>query len=490
MRFPTLFDFAIALVGCQALASFGAAPGPVRSWLTTEDLRFRLTPQAEIAWQPGTPDAGPDVVRILPDRTHQAMFGMGASLEPTTCSNLARLPDAERRRAIDLLVHPSRGIGMNLMRVCIGTPDFTGDPWYSYCDVPPGETDPDLRRFSIDKDRGYILPVLREAAKANPDLRFFASPWSPPGWMKSNGTMIGGHLLPRWYDAYARYFVRFVQAYAAEGVPIHAVTVQNEPGVDRAKEKDPKWHYPSCHWTGEQERDFIRDHLGPAFRAAGLETRIWCYDHNYNLEPKGDDAGIGHPRTILSDPKAAAFVDGVAFHGYVGDPSGMTRFHGEFPAVPIHFTEGSVFSIWGPYDLIQRFRNRASSYNAWVCLLDDKGRPNNGPFPATHAILKLHSDTLRIEELLEYYAYGHFMKFVRVGAHRIESPAGTKDFDHVAFRNPDGTVVVVGVNTTTEPIPVRWALDDRIAVSEVPAKSVRTWAFDLPAPNPVPRQSR
>ena len=122
--------------------------------------------------------------------------------------------------------------------------------------------------------------------------------------------------------AYAQYFVRFIQAYETAGIPIYAVTIQNEPGVDRAKEKNPKWHYPSCRWTGEQERDFIRDHLGPALRQAGLKTKIWCYDHNYNERSTGDDPGLDYPRKICRDAKAAAFVDGVAFHGYEGKPSG------------------------------------------------------------------------------------------------------------------------------------------------------------------------
>jgi glucosylceramidase len=276
--------------------------------------------------------------------------------------------------------------------------------------------------------------------------------------MKTTGDLIGGELQPEWYSAYARYFVSFVKAYEAEGIPIYAVTVQNEPGVDRAKEKDPKWFYPSCHWTGAQERDFIRDHLGPAFRRAGLKTKIWCYDHNYNLQPGGDSAGLGHPRVILRDPRAATFVDGVAFHHYQGEPTGMTSFHEEFPHTPIYFTEGSVFPIHGAHDLIERLRNWACSYNAWVTMLDDNGRPNNGPFPATSAIMKLHTGALRVEELFEFYSYGQFMKFIPRGAVRIESTPGTADFNNVAFRDPDGSVTLIIVNTTgsAKPFGVDW----------------------------------
>ena len=347
-------------------------------------------------WQAGPAPRG-ERLEVNPAETYQTMLGLGSSLEPATCSNLWRMAEADRERTVERLVSPTAGIGMNLMRICIGTPDFTGDPWYSYNDLPAGETDPGLQRFSIEKDRAYILPVLKLARQKNPDLLFFASPWSPPGWMKSTGTMIGGHLLPPWYPAYAEYFVKFIRAYEAEGIPIYAVTIQNEPGVDRAKERNPKWFYPSCHWTGEQERDFIRDHLGPAFRRHGLPTRIWCYDHNYNARTRGDDPGLAYPRTILRDPQAAQFVSGVAFHGYAGEPAGMSVFHQEFPHVPLYFTEGSVFGIKGGVELIEKLRNWASGYNAWVTILDDNGKPNNGPFDASRTIITLDPKTREAE---------------------------------------------------------------------------------------------
>jgi glucosylceramidase len=348
------------LVSVPAMPSFAAQP--IRWWVSTVDLKQQVTEQPLLPWQTAGKSRG-SRIEVKPAETYQTMLGLGSSLEPSTCWNLSRMSAEDRERTLERLVDRERGIGMNLMRLCMGTPDFTGDPWYSYNDLGPGETDPELKRFSIEQDRACILPVLKLAKAKNPDLLFFASPWSPPGWMKSTGTMIGGQLLPQWYAAYAEYFVKFIRAYEAEGIPIYAVTIQNEPGVDRAKEKNPKWHYPSCRWTGEQERDFIRDHLGPAFRRHGLRTLIWCYDHNYNAQPRGDDPGIAYPRTILRDPQAAQFVDGVAFHGYAGGPSGMSVFHREFPNVSLYFTEGSVFGITGGVELIKRLRNHASAYS-------------------------------------------------------------------------------------------------------------------------------
>lgn len=463
--------------GC-ALGMAGAAEGAVRSWVSTLDGKLQLAEQPPLTWQTNAPRRG-DRVEIVPTETFQTVLGFGSSLEPSTCWNLSLMSPADRERTMERLVSPTAGIGMNLMRICIGTPDFTGDPWYSYNDLPPGETDPELKRFSIEQDRAYILPALKLARRMNPDLLFFASPWSPPGWMKSTGTMLGGHLLPRWYPAYAEYFVKFIQAYEAEGIPIHALTVQNEPGVDRAKEKDPKWHYPSCHWTAEQERDFIRDHLGPALRRHGLSTRIWCYDHNFNVRARGDDPGIAYPRVILSDPQAARYVSGVAFHGYAGDASGMSAFHREFPQMPLHFTEGSVFGLKGGSQLISYLRNHASSYNAWVTILDPSGKPNNGPFEASRTIITLDPATKRPTEHFDYFLSGQFMKFIQRGAARVGS-GGPVALPNVAFRNPDGTLVVVVLNGSASTKGFNLHVGERSAAASLPAQSISTYTWRQP----------
>jgi glucosylceramidase len=417
------------------------------------------------------------MIHIDPAKSFQTITGLGSSLEPATCFNLSQLDEKQRARALAMLLGDDSdwgsGICMNLMRVSMGTPDFTGDPWYSYDDRPAGEIDPELTHFSIESDRRYILPVLKEACAENPELRFFASPWSPPGWMKTTGSLIGGEVIPEFYSAYARYFVAFIRAYEAEGIPIHAVTVQNEPGVDRSK-GDPKWHYPSCHWTAEQERTFIRDHLGPALRDAGLRTGIWCYDHNFNETPTPDDAGIDYPRTILSDPVAAKFVAGVAFHGYVGEPNGMAVFHRELPRVPIHFTEGSVFGLDGGARLIAILRNDASSYNAWVTMLDDKQKPNNGPFEAGRTIIELDSKTKTTTLRFDYFLYGQFMKFIERGATRIGSESKGDGLATVAFRNPDGRLVLVVVHRGKEATRTQLECQGRTCVLDVPAEAVLT----------------
>ncbi len=448
-------------------------------WLTTEDLKHKLAPQPALTWEAATNFPG-ERLTIDPQQTFQSMLGLGSSLEPSTCSNLWRMTPADRERTIERLVSPTEGIGMNLVRVCIGTPDFTGDPWYSYDDLPAGQTDQALQHFSIAKDRAYILPILRLAREKNPALLFFASPWSPPGWMKSTGNMIGGQLLPASYPVYAEYFVKFICAYEAEGIPIYAVTIQNEPGVDRAREKNPRWFYPSCRWTGEQERDFIRDHLGPAFRRHGLSTRIWCYDHNYNVRALGDDPGLGYPRAVLSDPAAAAFVSGVAFHGYAGSPSGMSTFQGEFPQTPIYFTEGSIYGIKGGAQLVAILRNWASGYNAWVTVLDDSGKPNNGPFRASRTIITFNRATSQPVEHLDLFVYGQFMKFIPRGAVRVGSEASERSLANVAFRSPDGTLVLVVVNSGRSEQAVALTCLDRMAPVVLPGRSVSTFIWQRP----------
>jgi len=433
---------------------------PADVWITEQNGSSRLSKTETVQFKINAATvADINIIKVNPEKKFQTIDGMGSSFEPATCYNLSLLKPETRRETLVALLDPEKGIGMNQMRICIGTPDFTGDPWYSYCDNDSTGPDPELSHFSIEKDKKYIIPVLKEALLVNPDLRYFASPWSPPAWMKTSGSLIGGTLKPEYYDAYASYFVRFVRAYEAEGIPVFAVTIQNEPGVDRAQGSS-KWHYPSCLWTAEKEKEFIGKHLGPAFRKAGLKTEIWCYDHNFNINPVTDgskvfmkekpgDAGIGYPRTILSDPTAATYVNAMAFHGYVGKPEGMSRIHNEFPLVPVRFTEGSVFGLKGAVELIDILKNYASSYNAWVTMLDEKQKPNNGPFTASRTIIERNSATNDVIINFDYYIYGHFMKFIKPGSVRISSEGGEKT-PHVAFMDPDGKIVMIIVNTGKE----------------------------------------
>jgi len=442
---------------CSMFATAVAQPA-VAWWMSSEDLKAKLSPQTPLTFAAGKPGNGP-VVQVDERTTFQSILGLGSSLEHSTCYNLSLLPPDRREKAIESLVHPDKGIGMSLMRICIGTPDFTASPWYTYDDMPPGQSDPELKNFSIAKDREYVLPVLKLAKKINPRLKFFASPWSPPAWMKMNHRIGGGSINPQHFRPLAEYFARFIEAYRAEGIEVHAITIQNEP------EYAPET-YPTCRWTAAQQRDFIRDHLAPAFRARGLSTLIWCYDHNFNHP--------NFPATTLEDAGAAAFVDGTAFHHYEGEPSAMTAFHEKFPAKHVYFTEGSTFGVSGAAGIISFLRNWARSYNAWVTMIDHRRKPNPGPHACSPTCVVLNSETLELDYRFDYYMYGQFMKFIQPGAVRVASTESAKLPPNVAFRNPDGDLLLIAANPEGRALDFAVAWNHRALSVSLAPKSLAT----------------
>ncbi len=449
---------ALALWIAQAAVEAGAG---IQWWASSEDLRHTLAPQPELAWETDRAGAKTPVL-VDGATTFQSLLGLGSSLEHSTCYNLSLLPPGRREQALASLVHPTQGIGMSLVRICIGTPDFTASPWYTYDDLPPGQEDPELKHFSIAKDREYVLPVLKLARKLNPELKFFASPWSPPGWMKTSGRICGGQIHPDHFPHYAEYLARFVEAYRGEGISIHAITVQNEPEYNPGA-------YPTCGWTAAQQRDFIRDHLGPVFRKHGLQTLIWCFDHNFNHP--------GYPATILRDPQAAQHVDGSAFHLYEGKPSAMSKLRAEFPDKHLYFTEGSTYGASGAAEIISYLRNWARSYNAWVTLMDHRMKPNPGPHDCSPTCVVLDRGTLELDYRFDYYMYGHFCKFIRPGAVRIGSTTPSQQPANAAFRNPDGSLVLVAANPELRAREFSAAWNGRRFTAALAPKSVATFRW-------------
>jgi len=433
----------------------------IRVIVSSQEGVRRLSAERPLIPGPVRPTRLP-IIEVDLSKRRQSILGLGASLEHATCENLSKLPLAQREEVVARLVSPTTGIGMNLMRLCIGTSDFVGESYYTYDDLPAGETDPELNRFSIERDRAYVLPTIKLALRQNPDLLFFASPWSPPAWMKTSGKLGTGRVRPGCYAAYALYLLKFIQAYQAEGVPIYAITVQNEPQHQDAA-------YPTTIWTAEEQRDFIRDHLGPLFERHGVKTLIWCWDHNWNKP--------GFPRTILSDPRAARYVDGTAFHHYEGKVEAQSAFQREFPDKHIYFTEGSVFGTLGALQLIDILRHDARSYNAWVIMLDEHRRPNRGPHDASATCIELLDDgSVRYND--DYSMQGQFMKFIRRGAIRLESAAPrVRGFGHVAFLNPDGHVVLIAANAGAVASGFAVNAGGRQFETELPAKSVATYVW-------------
>jgi glucosylceramidase len=435
----------------------------VQAWFSSEDgKRYRLSQQPDLSLI-ALAEADVTTICVDPAVRYQSMLGFGCSFEEATVYNLRRMPEGDR--VLRSLVDPVEGAGWNLMRICLGSSDFTARPYYSYDDVPPGVTDLALERFSIQKDVEYgIVDTVKKAMACNPDLKIFASPWSPPRWMKSSGSMCGGRLLPEYYETAARYYRMAVQAYKAEGIPIHAVTLQNEPLMVHRK-------YPTCRFTWQEQRDFLH-HVRQEFDAHRLQTEIWIFDHNFNQ-------AMDYPARILEDPRAYAAADGVAFHAYEGRVEQMGQLHEAYPEKDLYFTEYSTWRSSGIEKILSYLRNGSRSYNAWVTCLDDRRQPNAGPHPASPTFVTVSSSDPSVYWYIpEYYMLGQISRYVQRGAHRILSDEGSVHaVTDAAFLNPDGTLVLVVVNQTERQHTFRVTAQGKQFTATVPEKTVATYRW-------------
>lgn len=411
----------------------GVPSGEISVWTTDPDKRCARGPALQ--WQQARIATGAASIQLDPAKKFQPILGFGAALTDAACYTLNRLDPSAREKLFHELFHPSE-LGLSVCRTCIGSSDYSVEA-YSFDEGAP---DPDLQRFSIDHDRAYILPILRQARKANPDLFLFSSPWSPPGWMKPNNSMLGGNMQRKHMPAYANYFVKFLQGYEAEGVPIQAVTVQNEVDTDQ------DGRMPACSWPQEYEADFVRWQLGPAFERAGVKTKIWIIDHNYNL--------WGRAMGELETPDVRKYTNAIAWHGYVGEVEWIDRVHDSYPDVEMYWTEGGPDYTWPDYKMDWAkwsktftgiLRHWCRSITAWNLALDEVGKPNIGPFNCG-GVVSVHSQTREISYSGQYWAFTHYSRFIKRGAHRIDSQSSGSEILHAAFENPDGQEVLVLTN--------------------------------------------
>jgi glucosylceramidase len=424
-----------ALAGAAALPRLATASttdpgGDLTLWVTDDTQRLKRAPS--VVWKSAAGYKTRDTVVLDPTKKFQEILGFGGAFTDAACYTFNRLDPGAREKIFRELFHPSE-MGLSVCRTCIGSSDYSTKV-YSYDD---GDADPDLTRFSIEHDRAYILPMLREARKANPDLFLFSSPWSPPGWMKSNGSMLGGNMQRHYMPAYANYFVKFLQGYEAEGVPVQAVTVQNEVDTDQ------DGRMPACIWPQEYEADFVRTQLGPAFERSGVKTKIWLIDHNYNL--------WGRAMGELETPDVRRYSNAIAWHGYVGKPEWIERVHSAYPDVEMYwtdYTDPNYSKDWATWSTTFTgiLRNWCRSITAWNLALDEKGRPNIGPFPCG-GVLTINSTSQEISYSGQYWAFAHYSRFIRRGARRIDSQSSAAGLDHVAFENPAGQRVLILTNT-------------------------------------------
>jgi glucosylceramidase len=401
--------------------------------VTSPDQRYAAAPA--VAWSKSSAPRSATQIQLNPATKFQSIQGFGGALTDATCYMFNQLSASARAQLFHEMFGPSE-MNLNLCRTCIGASDYS-TKLYSYDD---GESDPDLTRFSIEHDRAWILPMIREARQVNPDLFLFSTPWSPPGWMKFNNSMLGGSMRRFYLHAYAQYFLKFLQGYAAEGVTIQAVTSQNELDTDQ------DGRMPACIWPQEYEIQFIRDHLGPLLESTGTPVKIWLLDHNYNL--------WGRVVDCLEDEKLRRYSNSVAWHGYYGTPDMMSKAHEHFPDADMHWTEGGpdytdadYLNGWCKWGRIftDVLRNWCGSITTWNLALDEVGKPNLGPFPCG-GVVSIHSGTQEITRSAQFWGLAHFSRTIRRGAHRFDSQSAATDVLHVAFENPDGSKVLVLTN--------------------------------------------
>jgi glucosylceramidase len=386
------------------------------------------------------------VITVDATTQYQQMDGFGGSLTDSSAWLIwNKLSASQQTMLMQQLFSPSSGIGISFLRQPMGATDFSASGNYSYDDVPSGQTDPKLTNFSVTHDSAYIIPLVKKALSINPNIKVVALPWSPPAWMKSTGTMNGGNMNTAYFPSLAQYFVDFVQAYQRQGIPIYALSVQNEPLYSTTG-------YPSEYLAASDESTFIANNLGPALSSAGLgSVKIFGYEHNWD--------NTAYPEQVLGS-SAAQYVAGSSFHCYAGDPSAQSAAEAAFPAKDIWFTECSGITsstfpgdlVWNAeHLLIGATRNWARSVSIWNLALDQNSGPKNGTCMNCRGVVTIDDSVspANVTFNVEYYILGHLGKFVAPGAHRIASNTfGAGSIEDVAFQNPDGSFVLLVLNSS------------------------------------------
>ena len=451
-----------------------AEPAPVRAtvWLSTYDGSQRLAKQEPVEFSasatqvPGTFDIDVDETR-----TYQTMAGFGASMTDSSAWLIGtRLSTEQRDELMTKLFDPEQGIGLSQVRHGIGASDFSLQN-YSYSDAPQDNANANAPHFSIDYERSYFLPVMKQALSINPELRIMGTPWSAPAWMKTQSSLNAGSLRPDMHASFAKYLVDYLQAFEQEGVPIESITIQNEPLHESQG-------YPTMRMEAAEQANFIANHLGPALMQAGLETRVFLYDHNWD-QPE-------YPLEVLNHAGARQFATGTAFHCYGGDVSAQSRVQEMHPDKEIRLTEctgsvgsefGSDMHWWMRNLFIGGTRHWASAVLMWNLALDENSGPQNGGCTSCRGVVTIDQDTGHVTYNGEYYALGHASLAARPGATRIESSRKEGVFDSVAFVNPDGSKGLLVLNERNEatPITIRW--QDLSLDYELPAQAVVTFRW-------------
>lgn len=467
-----LLAAAILLVACATPATRSKPSADrVQVWLTTADRSRELSREAEASFDAG--QRKPIVIHVDPGQRYQRMLGFGAAITDASAWLIqSRMDETQRRALLQELFGREPGIGLGFTRLTIGASDFSRHH-YSLDDVPPGGVDPGLRRFSIAPNLEDVVPVVRAALAVNPELKVMASPWSAPAWMKTSGSLIKGTLHEAHYGAFARYLVNYVDAYARQGVPIFALTLQNEPSFEPED-------YPGMRLSARARADLIGSHLGPMLEGRVPAVQIFEWDHNWDLP--------NEPLSVLADPQASRHVAAVAWHCYGGDVSAQSRVRDAHPDKDVYMTECSG-GDWEPVRsggltlqvrqlIVGTTRHWARGVLFWNLALDENGGPHAGGCATCRGVVTIDSTTGAVYRTDDYYALAHASRFVRPGAVRIGSSDGRDGLDNVAFLDPDdGSVALIVVNSADDVREFSVVAGARAFDYTLPRKSVATFVW-------------
>jgi glucosylceramidase len=473
-----LFLCGLSAAVCSAQQS--AQHNTITLYTTAEKTEERLT---RTEAQPFGPSVQPLETEICifvdPARTFQTFLGIGGAITDASAEVFAKLPAAKQQEILTAYYDRNAGIGYTLARTTIHSSDFASG---SYTYVTEG--DAELKSFSIEHDRAFRIPLIKRAVKAaGGSLTLYASPWSPPAYMKSSGSMLkGGKLLPAFFTSWSLYVTKFVKAYEAEGIPVWGITVQNEPMATQTWE--------SCIFTAEEERDFLKLYLGPIMAREGLGGKnIIVWDHNRDLIKHRVDV-------IYSDPEAAKYAWGTGFHWYETWAGGEQMYdnvravYEAYPDKKLLFTEGCAesfnadhFQYWPNAErygasMIHDFNNGTVGWTDWNILLDERGGPNH---KGNFCFAPVHAD-LATGELIytpTYYYIGHFSKFIRPNAKRVSTVSSRSVLQSTSFMNADGSLVTVVMNQTDAPVTYRLVVGPRSAQQTIPARGMQTLIYGM-----------
>jgi len=445
--------------------------------ITAQNTNFRLSKSTQIQFEPKQqPYEHTPCVFVDTSKTFQTFLGIGAALTDAAAETFAKLPANKQDEFLRIYFDQEKGIGYTLVRTNMNSCDFSSGS-YTYVD----ENDTELKSFSIAHDEQYKIPLIKKAMEAaGGKLNLYVSPWSPPAWMKGNKSMLqGGILLKEYHQSWANYFVKFIKAYEAQGIPVWGLSVQNEPMA--------KQTWESCMYTAEEERDFIKNYLGPTLWKSGLkDKKLIAWDHNRDLM-------YHRAATILNDPEAAKYVWGIGFHWYESwtgapIPENVKRVHEAFPEVQLLLTEACNFPFswetieqwnWGENygaSMISDFNNGAVAWTDWNILLDETGGPNH---LKNFCFAPVHADTRdgSLHLMNSFFYIGHFSKFIKPGAKRIACSSSRAQLLTTAFKNPDGTFVVIVMNQGDTEVAYRLYVEGQAAETSSLPHSIMTMVF-------------